>query len=99
MASVSESMLKTRQKQWKCYVQICKKFKWDKYYCNSMQACKYVTFFIAKIRRYSSVINYYQMMVFYHNVKGRKVANGSDVHLAHTVKGITNSETSPEDVK
>ena len=49
--------------------------------------------------RYSSVINYYQTVIFYHNVKGRLVANWSDPMLSQTVKGIKNLETIPEDVK
>ena len=49
--------------------------------------------------RYSSVINYYQTVSFYHNVKGRPVANLSDPMLSQTVKGIKNLETIPEDVK
>ena len=38
-------------------------------------------------------------MIFYHNVKGKPVANWSDPMLSQTVKGITNLETIPEDVK
>ena len=38
-------------------------------------------------------------MIFYHNVKGRPVANWSDPMLSQTVKGIKNLETIPEDVK
>ena len=49
--------------------------------------------------RYSSVINYYQTVIFYNNIKGRLVANWSDPMLSQTVKGIKNLETVPEDVK
>ena len=49
--------------------------------------------------RYSSVINYYQTVIFYHNVRGRPVANWADPMLSQTVKGIKNLETIPEDVK
>ena len=44
------------------------------------------------------MINYYQTVI-YHNIKGRSVASWSDPMLAQTVKGITNLETVPEDVK
>ena len=98
MASVSKLMLKTRWTQWKCHVQICKKIKWDKYKYYSAQACKYVTY-LSRIMRYSSIINYYQTIIFYHNVKGRSVASWSDVLLSQTVKGINKSERTPEDVK
>ena len=49
--------------------------------------------------RYSSVVNYYQTVIFYHDIKGRAVARWSDPMLAQTVKGIKNLETVPEDVK
>ena len=74
------------------------KFKWKVYGCNSAQACKYLAF-LSKSMRYSSVINYYQTVIFYHYIKGRAVASWSDPMLAQTVKGITNLETVPEDVK
>ena len=38
-------------------------------------------------------------MIFYHNIKGRLIANWSDPMLSQTVKGIKNLETVPEDVK
>ena len=49
--------------------------------------------------RYSSVINYYQTVIFYHNVKGKPVANWSDPMLSQTVKSMKNLENIPEDVK
>ena len=39
------------------------------------------------------------MVIFYHNIKGKEVARWSDPMLAQTVKGITNLESVPEDVK
>ena len=56
-------------------------------------------YFLSKSMRYSLVINYYQTVIFYHNIKRRAVASWSDPMLAETVKGITNMETLPEDVK
>ena len=97
-ASVSKSTLNTRERQWACYVKICKKFRWSPYGCNSSQACKYVAF-LSKAMRYSSVVNYYQTVIFYHNLKGKPVAGWSDPMLAQTVKGIKNLEQIPEDVK
>ena len=49
--------------------------------------------------KYLSVINYYQTVICYHNIKGKVVVNWSDPMLAQTVKGIKNLETVPEDVK
>ena len=97
-ASVSKSTLKTRERQWLCYLKVCSKFKWIPYGCNSAQACKYVAF-LSNSMRYSSVIDNYQTVIFYHNVKGSLAANWSDPKLSQTVKGIKNLETIPEDVK
>ena len=90
-ASVSKSTLKTRERQWLCYLEVCSKFKWNPFGCTSSQACKYVAFLSNSIR-YSSVINYYQTVMFYHT-------NWTDPMLSQTVKGIKNMETTPEDVK
>ena len=43
-ASVSKSTLKTRERQWLCYLEVCKKFKWNPFGCTSSQACKYVAY-------------------------------------------------------
>ena len=95
--SVSDTTLKTRKKQWKCYVKICKKFGWSKYSCDSAQACKYLAYLSSKIK-YSSVINY-QTVIFYHNVKGCIVAGWSDSLVSQTMKHIKNSQCANEDVK
>ena len=73
-ASVSKSTLKTRERQWLCYLKVCSKFEWKPYGSNSAQACKYVAF-LSNSMRYSSVINYYQTVIFYHNVRGSPVTN------------------------
>ena len=88
--SVSKSTLKTREGRWLCYLKVCNKFNWKAYGCNSAQVCKYVEF-LSKSMRYSSVINYYQTVIFYHNIKGRLVANWSDPMLSQTVKCIKKS--------
>ena len=49
--------------------------------------------------KYSSVINYYQTVIFFHKVKGHSVAGWSDILVSQTVKGIKNSQKNPEDVK
>ena len=55
--------------------------------------------FLSEKMRYSLVINYYQTVILYHNNKGHKVAGWSDNLVSQTVKGIKNSQGSPEDVK
>ena len=49
--------------------------------------------------KYSSVINYYQTVIFFHKVKGHSVAGWSDILVSKTVKGIKKSQKIPEDVK
>ena len=97
-ASVSKSTLKTRERQWLCYLEVCSKFKWNPFGCISSQACKFVAY-LSNSMRYSSVINYYQTVIFYHNVRGSPVTIWTDPMLSQTVKGIKNMETTLEDVK
>ena len=42
-ASVSKSTLKSRKKQWKCYVKVCKKFHWSPY---NVTAAKHVSMYL-----------------------------------------------------
>ena len=49
--------------------------------------------------KYSSVINYYQTVIFFHKVKGHTVAGWSDMLVSQTVKGIKNSKKILDDVK
>ena len=49
--------------------------------------------------KYSLVINYYQTVIFYHNVKGCIVAGWSASLVSQTVKGIRNSQNTMDDVK
>ena len=41
--------------------------------------------------KYTSIVNYYQAVIFYHNVKGLPVADWSDKLLSQTFKGIKNA--------
>ena len=41
--------------------------------------------------KYTSIVNYYQAVIFYHNVKGLPVAGWSDKLLSQTFKGIKNT--------
>ena len=49
--------------------------------------------------KYSSIIDYYQTVIFYHNVKGSIVAGWSDSLVSQIIKGIRNSQDTMEDVK
>ena len=49
--------------------------------------------------KYTSIVNYYQAVIFFHNVKGLPVAGWSDKLLAQTIKGIKNSKPHVDDAK
>ena len=55
--------------------------------------------YLSSKMKYSSVINYYQTVILYHNVKVCIVAGWSDSLVSQTVKGIKNSQSTSEDVK
>ena len=93
-----ETTLKTRRKQWKCYKKVCDKYSWGYYNCNASQACKHITY-LSKYMKYTSIVNDYQAVIFYHNVRGLPVAGWSDKLLAQTFKGIKNSNPYVDDAK
>ena len=88
---MSKTTLQTKRKQWKCYKKVCDKYSWGYYNCAASQAYKYVTY-LSKYMKYTSIINYYQAVIFFHSVKGLPVAGWSDKFLAQTIKGIKNSK-------
>ena len=67
-----------------------REYSWGYYNCNSSQACKYITY-LSKYMKYISNVNYYQAVIFYHNVKGLPVARWSDKLLSQTFKGKKNT--------
>ena len=95
---MSETTLKTRKKQWKCYKKVCDKYSWGYYDCDSAQACKYISY-LSKFMKYTSIVNYYQAVIFYHNIKGLPVAGWSDKLLSQTFKGIKNSNPYVDNTK
>ena len=49
--------------------------------------------------KYTSIVNYYQAVIFYHNVRGLPVARWSDKLLAQTFKGIRNTNPHVDNAK
>ena len=49
--------------------------------------------------KYTSIVNYYQAVIFSHNVKGLPVAGWSDKLLSQTCKGIKNSNPYVDEAK
>ena len=89
--SVAESTKRSRRIQWDCYVRTCDKFGWDPLPCTVDQACMYVTFLADKMK-VSSIITYYQAVVFMHTCNGLEPVNLSNPILKATIKGIGNVE-------
>ena len=77
---------------------VCDKYSWGYYNCNSSQACKYITH-LSKFMEYTSIVNYYQAVIFYHNVKGLPIAGWSDKLLSQTFKGIKNTNPYVDNAK
>ena len=55
--------------------------------------------YLSKYMKYTSIVNYYQAVIFYHNIKGLPVAGWSDKLLSQTIKGIKNSNQYVDNTK
>ena len=93
--SVAESTKRNRGIQWNCYVKVCKKYGWKPLPCTLDQACMYVSFLADKMK-ISSIITYYQAVVFKYTCYGLSPVNMSNPVLKATIKGIENVESSGE---
>ena len=93
--SIAESTKRSRRIQWDCYVRACNKFGWDPLPCTVDQACMYVSFLADKMK-VSSIVTYYQAVIFMHTCYGLTPVTMSNPILKATVKGIENVEGSGE---
>ena len=89
--SVAESTKRNRKVQWKCYLNVCDKFGWSPLPCTVDQACMYVSFLADKMK-VSSIVTYYQAVVFMHTCYGLSPVTMSNPILKATLKGIENVE-------
>ena len=85
--SVSESTLKNREMQWRCYLRACNEFGWSPLPCNVNQACLYVTF-LSDTLQYTSIVAYYQAVIFFHVCEGLPPTRLSNPVLLATMNGI-----------
>ena len=90
-----DSTRKNRVIQWRCYLRVCAKFGWDPLPCSVDQACMYVTFLADKMK-VSSIITYYQSVIFMHTCNGLDPVRPSNPVLKATLKGIEKVEGSAE---
>ena len=95
MNSVSESTLKARQMQWRAYTGACDLFGWDYLTCGVHQACKYVTYLSERLK-FSSIVAYYQSVIFHHTCAGIEPVRISNSVLQSTLKGIKRLEHGKE---
>ena len=85
--SVADSTKKARRMQWKAYEKACNKYKWDPYNCSVDQACLYVTF-LAERLAYTSIVAYYNAVVYMLVCKGLDPTRMSNPILRSTLEGI-----------
>ena len=72
-------------------MRVCRKFEWIPLPCDREQACMYVAFLGDKMK-YSSVVTYYQAVVYMHVCMGLEPIRMSDTVLKATLRGIQRVE-------
>ena len=93
--SVSDATIKSRQMQWNCYLRACVMFDWTPFPCGVDQACKYVTYLSDRLK-FSSILAYYQAVIFYHTCEGLEPVRVSNPVLKATLNGIKRLRPSKE---
>ena len=73
--------------QWNSYLRACNEFGWEPLPSNAEQACLYVTYLSGRLK-YSSVLAYYQAVIFYHVCAGLEPVRTCNSILRATMNGI-----------
>ena len=89
--SVSTSTKRSRDSQWRRYLEACEEFNWAPIPCGLEQACKYVTF-LSEDLSYSTISTYYQSVIFKHVCYGLEPVRLSNPVLRSTMNGIKRSQ-------
>ena len=84
---MSQSTLKSREMQWGCYLRACVEYDWAPMPCNVEQACLYVSHLAGNLQ-YSSILAYYQAVIFFHVCAGLNPVRLSNPVLKATMNGI-----------
>ena len=87
MNSVANSTRKARYSQWTRYLQACDEFNWIPLPCDVNQACKYVSY-LAETLAYTTILAYYQSVIFKHVCLGLEPVRLSNQVLQTTMRGI-----------
>ena len=87
MNSIIESTKRARTSQWKCYLETCNVYGLSPMPVSVEQACLYITV-LAERLKVSSIITYYQAVVFHHVCVGLEPVRLSHPVLKATLKGI-----------
>ena len=85
--SLCESTRRSRASQWKRYIEVCELYGWTPMPVSVEQACLYVTYLAVHLK-FSTIVTYYQAVVFYHVCAGVEPVRLSDPILKATLKGI-----------
>lgn len=88
--SVKPSTRQSRQKQWKCYVRFCSLYKLSPIPCSVTQASYYIAF-LGLYMKHSSIISYYQSVLFGHKLLGIEAPPISHPLLKALCLGILNT--------
>ena len=79
--------------QWNCYLKACNDYNWNPLPCHINQACLYVTLLSERLKL-SSIICYYQSVIFHHVCVGLEPIRISNPVLQATLKGIEKGQSS-----
>ena len=89
--SIADSTKKSRLMQWDTYLKACKFYGWEPFKCSVKQACQYVSWLSSKLE-YTSILAYYQAVIFFHVCKGVEPVRMADPVLKSTLAGIKRSK-------
>ena len=84
---MSQSTLKNREMQWGCYLRTCNEYGWLPMPCGVEQACLFVTH-LSRTLQYTSILAYYQAVIFFHVCAWLTPVRLSDPVLKATMNGI-----------
>ena len=93
--SVADSTRRARDSHWRRYLKACSDCNWTPLPCGVSQACQYVSL-LSEDLCYSSIVTYYQSIIFHHVCAGIEPVRLSDPILKTTLNGIRRTQSANE---
>lgn len=87
--SVSKSTRNCRRHHWSCYLRYCADYRLSAIPCSVSQAADYLAF-LSLYMKHSSILMYYQAILFYHKIFGSSAPPLSHPYLKTILSGILN---------